>query len=267
MRRVISLLLIITGVILIALPLVGKYRTHRLQETMLEEFYSDFQPQNEEELDVSRQNNMVLNDIFSWGDKTENQESINPIEVNEQSLSDSDTDTEETNVNDTDSNANDDSNNITPESDVDESTEPEKKKDKPKPKPKPKAIAIIKIDKIGVHLPIANGIDLETLKYAIGYMPESGEFGQIGNAVLAGHRSHTYGVFFNRLNELEQGDKINIVTKEKEFIYTVYDKKIVEPDDVSVMRGSSKSKVITLITCDPVIGATHRLIIHGMIDN
>lgn len=267
MRRVISLLLIITGVVLIALPLIGKYRTHRLQETMLEEFYSDFQPQNEEELDISRQNNMVLNDIFSWGDKNENQDSIKPIEVNEQYLNDSDDEvTEETNVDDTDSNANDDSNNITTESDV-KDTEPEKKKDKPKPKPKPKAIAIIKIDKIGVHLPIANGIDHETLKYAIGHMPESGKFGEIGNSVLAGHRSHTYGVFFNRLNELEQGDKINIVTKEKEFIYTVYDKKIVEPDDVSVMRGSSKSKVITLITCDPVIGATHRLIIHGMIDN
>ncbi|MCT4688060.1 class D sortase [Vallitalea sp.] len=267
MRRVVSLLLIITGVILIALPLIGKYRTHRLQETMLEEFYSDFQPQNEEELDVSKHNNMVLNDIFIWGDKNENQDSIDPIDVNEQSLSNSDADAKQTNTEDTDSKTNDDSNNITPESEINEAPKPEEKKDKPKPKPKPKAIAIIKIDKIGIHLPIANGIDLETLKYAIGYMPESGGFGQIGNAVLAGHRSHTYGVFFNRLNELEQGDKINIITKEKEFIYTVYDKKIVDPDDVSVMRGSTKSKVVTLITCDPVIGATHRLIIHGMIDN
>ncbi|GMQ57522.1 hypothetical protein AN1V17_19170 [Vallitalea sediminicola] len=269
MRRAISLLLIITGVVLIALPLIGKYRTKKMQETMLEEFYNDLQPQSAQELDISEQNNRVLNDIFEWGDKNENQESIIPIEVDKQSLVNNNTDSrEESNIENTEINTNDDSikdNNVTPESSTDNSQDTEGKKEKPKPKPE--AIAIIKIDKIGVHLPITNGIDLETLKYAIGYMPESGKFGQIGNAVLAGHRSHTYGVFFNRLNELAKGDKISIITKDNEYNYTVYDKKIVEPDDISVMRGSSKSKVITLITCDPVIGATHRLIIHGKIDN
>lgn len=266
MRQIISLVLIIGGVILIAIPFIGRYRTKQLQEEMLEEFYANAQLEQNNDL-INSQSSSKLNDIFKWGDEEENQCNITPLEVNDDVVrqveelneatadnhsqnSDENSHSEEENANNSDT-TNNNSSNLSK---------------KPKIKQKPKAIAVIKIDKIGVNLPIANGIDLETLKYAIGYMPESGKLGEIGNAVLAGHRSHTYGVFFNRLNELEQGDKIVINTRDKEYVYTIYEKKIVEPDDISVMRGSSKFKVITLITCDPVIGATHRLIIHGVME-
>jgi sortase A len=260
MRKVLSLVLIIVGVILISIPLIGRYRTKKLQQEMIQDFYAHSELEANEEA-IKLEENEILNDIFKWGDIEDNQSDITPIEVNAQINTQEET--QEVLNNDsndkTDNTFSDDNNNNATNNNS-------SLKKKPKIKQKPKAIAVIKIDKIDVNLPIASGIDLETLKYAIGYMPNSGEFGEIGNTVLAGHRSHTYGVFFNRLNELENGDKIVINTKDKEYVYTVYEKKIVEPNDLTVMRGSSKFKVITLITCDPVIGATHRLIVHGVIE-
>lgn len=275
MKRVLSLVLIIGGVILIAIPIVGKYRTKKLQQNMIKEFYANTELESNEIL-INPIENEKLNNIFQWGDEIDNQNHIMPIDINEsvneqaedtQNIDDNTQNNAENNTEgNTESSSSDNNTNIIDNSNEDNNTNNSNNlKKKPKIKQKPKAIAVISINKIDVKLPVANGLDLETLKYAIGYMPSSGKFGEIGNAVLAGHRSHTYGVFFNRLDELEIGDEIVIDTDNKEYVYTVYEKKIVEPDDVSVMRGSSKFKVITLITCDPIIGATHRLIIHGVI--
>lgn len=271
MRKVLSLVLIFVGIILICIPFVGRYRTKKIQQEMLQDFYEHSQLDANKEI-VNLKENEILNNIFKWGDIENNQSDITPIEVNvqvnsqEEETQDGEAVHNESNVNSENTSSSDNNTNNNTLDKADTTNNNSKLKKKTKIKQKPKAIAVIKIDKIDVNLPIANGIDLETLKYAIGYMPNSGKFGEIGNVVLAGHRSHTYGVFFNRLNELENGDKIVINTKDKEYVYTIYEKKIVEPDDLTVMRGSSKFKVITLITCDPVIGATHRLIIHGVIE-
>ncbi|MCT4544167.1 MAG: class D sortase [Vallitalea sp.] len=265
MRRVLSVVLIIGGMIFITIPFVGRYRTKKFQQKLLKELYL-FKVESNEDL-INSHKNEKLDGIFRGGDKEENKGRISSIDrienVNGQietlalnTHSKISTDNSLIEDNNSPNNDQNKDNIHSNNSNLQKKTEI---------KQKPKAVAVIKIDKIDVNLPIANGIDLETLKYSIGYMPGSGKFGEIGNAVLAGHRSHTYGVFFNRLNELENDDKIIITIKDKEYVYTVYEKKIVEPDDISVMKGSSKYKVITLITCDPVIGATHRLIIHGVI--
>lgn len=129
----------------------------------------------------------------------------------------------------------------------------------------PKTIGIITIDKINVKLPIAEGVDLETLKFAVGHMPESGSLGEVGNAVLAGHRSHTFGTFFNRLDEITVGDIIDIQKGDGTKVsYEVYEMLFVKPNDTSVLNGSSKNKVITLITCHPEINPDSRLIVHAI---
>ncbi len=66
---------------------------------------------------------------------------------------------------------------------------------------------------------------------------------------------------FNRLNEIKEGDEIIVRDREKTYKYKVYRTYIVTPDNVSVLEGSDDEKVLTLITCDPVDTATHRLII------
>ncbi|QUH25707.1 sortase [Serpentinicella alkaliphila] len=68
---------------------------------------------------------------------------------------------------------------------------------------------------------------------------------------------------FNRLEELEAGDKIVITTKGEKHEYTIYLKKFVEPTDLSVLNRNSKDRILSLITCDPINNPTHRIIIHA----
>ncbi len=134
-------------------------------------------------------------------------------------------------------------------------------------KVRPKVLGVIRIPKINVAMPIAEGTTSEILNYYIGHMEGTATLGEIGNAALAGHRGFSYGVYFYRLDELEIGDEITVEAGGKSYIYTVYEKLFVAPDDLSVLRGSSKYRVLTLITCDPPIKSTRRLIVHAIIKN
>lgn len=124
------------------------------------------------------------------------------------------------------------------------------------------AIGIISIPKIDLKVAIGEGIDNKTLKYAVGHFEGTALPGENGNFCVAGHRSYTYGQYFNRLDELEKGDEITVRTKKGEFKYEVTEKKVVEPTEVSVLD-KTKDETITLVTCTPVRIATHRLIVIG----
>ncbi|QWU16870.1 sortase A [Paenibacillus sophorae] len=126
-----------------------------------------------------------------------------------------------------------------------------------------KAIALIEIDKIDVKLPVLEGATKANMRHAAVHLTETAPLGEIGNAAIAAHRAHTKGRLFNRLNEVKIGDTISVKTKGKVYNYTVYDISIVEPTDVSVLEGSNKDRILTLITCDPLINPTHRLIVHA----
>lgn len=124
---------------------------------------------------------------------------------------------------------------------------------------------IITIDKIDLKLPILEGATKANMKHAAAHMKETAPIGEIGNAAIAAHRSRTAGRLFNRLNEVKVGDTISVKTSDQEYEYEVYDISIVEPTDVSVLNGNKQDKILTLITCDPLVNPTHRLIIHAKI--
>lgn len=130
------------------------------------------------------------------------------------------------------------------------------------PTPKP-AIAILTIEKINLKLPVLEGATEDNMKLAAGHMVETAPLGEKGNAAIAAHRALTKGRLFNRLNELEEGDQIVVDQKGERLVYTVFKTMLVEPADVSVLRGNKTDKVLTLITCDPVVNATHRLIVQA----
>lgn len=124
-------------------------------------------------------------------------------------------------------------------------------------------LGIIEIDKIKVNLPIVEGVEKENLRVGIGHIPGTAALGTQGNCSLAGHRSYTLGRFFNRLDELNIGDKIIIITRNQKYTYKIYEKLVVTPDNLSVLKDNGKESIITLITCTPIYIATHRLIIHA----
>jgi sortase A len=124
------------------------------------------------------------------------------------------------------------------------------------------AIGVIKIPKLDLKVAVGEGIDNNTLKYAVGHFEGTSMPGEKGNFAVAGHRSYTYSEYFNRLDELEEGDDIIVTTKTGEFTYKVYEKRVVEPTEVSVLN-KTKGAEITLVTCTPIRVATHRLVVKG----
>ncbi|AIQ21959.1 class C sortase [Paenibacillus odorifer] len=126
-----------------------------------------------------------------------------------------------------------------------------------------KVIALIEIDKIDLKLPVLEGATKANMKHAAAHMKETTPIGEIGNAAIAAHRARTTGRLFNRLNEVVIGDTITVKTSDQTYNYEVYDISVVLPSDVSVLDGNNKDKILTLITCDPLVDPTHRLIVHA----
>ncbi|MGK0469037.1 MAG: sortase A [Clostridium sp.] len=123
-------------------------------------------------------------------------------------------------------------------------------------------IGIISIPKIDVNVALSEGIGTEILKYAVGHFTETPMPGEQGNSCFAGHRSYTYNQYFNRLDEVNIGDIIIVTTKGGEFEYEVYESKVVEPEEISVLDNTEGAE-ITLVTCTPIRVATHRLVVKG----
>jgi len=121
-------------------------------------------------------------------------------------------------------------------------------------------LGIIYIPKIDLTAAIGKDISASTLKYAVGHFEGTALPGENGNCCIAGHRSYTYSQFFNRLDEVNIGDEISIKTTKGTFKYVVYDKFVVEPSQVEVLK-PAKDATLTLVTCTPIRVATHRLIV------
>lgn len=119
------------------------------------------------------------------------------------------------------------------------------------------------IDKINLSVPILKGVNTKNMSIGAVWFEDSALPGGAGNCAIAGHRMHAYGRIFNRLNEVEAGDKIIVKTKDGTFTYVVYEKLFVKADDAWVLNGTAAQKEITLITCHPLYHPTGRLIVKG----
>jgi len=125
-------------------------------------------------------------------------------------------------------------------------------------------IGVLSIEKIGAKLPVTDGVTTAQLKVAVGHVRGTPEIGGEGNSVIAGHRSYTFGQFFNRLNELAEGDVIQYQSIDGEVMeFSVYEILEVEPGDPAALEQPEGKNIITLLTCTPVRTATHRLLVRA----
>lgn len=124
-------------------------------------------------------------------------------------------------------------------------------------------IGIISIAKLDMELPILEGATQSNMKNAAAHLTGTAQLGQAGNAAIAAHRAHKTGRLFNRLNELTYGDEVVIKARGQDLVYQVDQISVVEPTDISVLEGDLDKQRITLITCDPLYEATHRLIVRA----
>jgi LPXTG-site transpeptidase (sortase) family protein len=117
----------------------------------------------------------------------------------------------------------------------------------------------LSIPRIGLRAVVLEGTSRHSLLLGPGHMTGSAIPGSNGNSVIAGHRD----TFFRHLYSLKTGDAIYVLRSGKRFHYAVIGKKVVQANDISVLRASRGSE-LTLITCYPAhfIGpAPQRLII------
>ncbi|WP_261303570.1 class D sortase [Paenibacillus andongensis] len=135
---------------------------------------------------------------------------------------------------------------------------------KPLTLPQKNIEGVLTIDKIDLKLPILTDATVNNLKISVASIAKTGKAGAVGNYAIAGHRNLTYGKNFNRLDEVTEGDFIEVNTGSKTYIYKVVDKLYVLPEDVWVLKGNGKDREITLITCHPMENPTHRIAIKGI---
>ena len=122
------------------------------------------------------------------------------------------------------------------------------------------------------ELPITRGVDPDDLTSGLGHYPENALPGEKGNFALAGHRS-TYNEPLANIDQLKQDDEVIIETAENWYVYKLILDEIVEPDALwvldenpgGIVNKTGVEEMITLTTCHPRWGSTHRWIWWGVL--
>jgi sortase A len=126
-------------------------------------------------------------------------------------------------------------------------------------------LAVLRVDKIHLEVPLLNGTDDLTLNRGVGRIIGTARPGQIGNIGIAGHRDG----FFRGLKDVVIGDRIELLEPNRTDTYVVDKVQIVYPEDVSLLQPTS-SPSLTLVTCYPfyfIGSAPQRYIVRASIEN
>jgi sortase A len=119
---------------------------------------------------------------------------------------------------------------------------------------------VIDRPQVQVDASIYGGDDWYTLVKGVGHYLGSANPGESANMVLTAHND-IYGEIFRDIQHLEAGDEIRVQANNgRWYTYAVFDKQVVEPNDVWVLEPGS-SPIVTLITCHPYRVNTHRMIV------
>ncbi|MFG2757694.1 class E sortase [Streptomyces wuyuanensis] len=154
----------------------------------------------------------------------------------------------------------------------------------PAPRPAPPAgkpyesgrpFAVMYVPRFGAgwDWPVLEGTGAGTLKKGLGHYPGSARLGATGNFSVAGHR-RTYGDPFKDFPRLRPGDAVVLNDGTTWFTYRIRNRPYrTLPDDVGVVDAvpaksgfDGPGRYLTLTTCDPEWGSSHRLVVWAHLD-
>lgn len=130
----------------------------------------------------------------------------------------------------------------------------------------------LEINSIKVSAPITWNVNNSAEETKVGlengliHLNKTAMPGEVGNVFITGHSSNypwakgSYNNVFALLDKLVVGDKIHLKYQNTDYLYVVKETKVVNPDDISVLQ-STKSSVLTLMTCTPLGTSLRRLIV------
>ncbi|MFD6231661.1 class E sortase [Streptomyces sp. NPDC060232] len=139
------------------------------------------------------------------------------------------------------------------------------------------AYAVLRIPRLGLAVPVAQGIDKRAVldKGYVGQYPGTAGPGADGNFALAGHRN-THGEPFRYINRLRAGDELIVDMRGRRYTYVVgktlsetteRDTGVIAPVPRSVVKPgygySEPGAYITLTTCTPEYSSKYRLVVWG----
>lgn len=126
-------------------------------------------------------------------------------------------------------------------------------------------MARLRIDKIGVDLPIYHGTSDEVLKEGAGHLEGSSlpVGGESTHTVITAHRGLANATMFNNLPKMDSGDTFTIEVFGEVLTYRVYKKETVEPEQTESLRAEAGKDLATLVTCTPLGINSHRMLVTG----
>lgn len=118
---------------------------------------------------------------------------------------------------------------------------------------------------------LVEGTDLSDIEYAPGRYLDGAYPGQQGNFTLAGHN---VPIIFQKIRELEPGDKVVIETKENFYVYEVTDHVVVDETEVDItapvpqqpgVEPGDDDYWMTLFTCHPLWDNFERYVVYSQL--
>ncbi|GGU80785.1 hypothetical protein GCM10010211_53560 [Streptomyces albospinus] len=146
----------------------------------------------------------------------------------------------------------------------------------PRPYEPGKPFAVMYIPRLGTDWakPVLQGTTTGVLQRGLGHYDRTARLGETGNFAVAGHR-RTYGDPFKDFPELRPGDAVVLTDGTTWFTYRIDNRPYTTlPADIGVIdpvpqksgyRGPGR--YLTLTTCEPEWGHSHRLIAWAHLDS
>lgn len=118
----------------------------------------------------------------------------------------------------------------------------------------------ISIPKIGLEAPLLEGIRLTTLDAGPGHWPGTAMPGEVGNVVVAAHRT-SHRAEFRHIDQLVPGDVVMFDTAAGESEYRVTGTQIVGPDAIWIVD-QTDTPTATLFACHPPGSVRQRIVVN-----
>jgi sortase A len=117
----------------------------------------------------------------------------------------------------------------------------------------------ISVRSAGISTVVVAGTDSDSLRRGPGHYPGTPLPGAGGTVGIAGHRT-TYGAPFRRLNQVGEGDRIELRMPYGRFVYRVERTRIVPPTATWVTQRVGYDRLV-LSACHPLYSAAKRIVV------